>query len=157
MNPKSKTTAITGDPSSACSIEATLDVIGDRWSLLVLRSVFRGNHQFSTLQTELGIARNLLSSRLARLVENEVLTKVEYQRRPKRYEYRLTGKGADLSQALIALMNWGDRWYASGKAPTILTHRSCDAALEQVVVCTACGTDVGPTAISSRPGPGRRT
>ena len=96
---------------SACSIEAAVDVIADRWSLLILRTAFRGVRRFSEIQDDLGIAKNLLASRLRRLVEVGVLSKVAYQDHPVRYEYRLTPKGADLSATLIALMRWGDHWY----------------------------------------------
>lgn len=138
-----------------CSIATTLDVIGDRWSLLILRDVFRGARRFSEIQTDLGIAKNLLSDRLSNLVGHGVLERIPYQDRPVRYEYRLTPKGADLSTALIALMGWGDRWYATGGAPTVLVHERCGEPLEQVVRCPNCEETVSPGAIRSRPGPGR--
>lgn len=138
-----------------CSIAATLGVIGDRWSLLILRDVFRGARRFSEIQTDLGIAKNLLSDRLSSLVGHDVLERVPYQDRPVRYEYRLTAKGADLSTALIALMGWGDRWYATDGAPTVLVHETCGQPLEQVVRCPRCDETVSPGAIRSRPGPGR--
>ncbi len=138
-----------------CSIATTLDVIGDRWSLLILRDVFRGARRFSEIQTDLGIAKNLLSDRLTNLVGHGVLERIPYQDRPVRYEYRLTPKGADLSTALIALMGWGDRWYATDGAPTVLVHERCGVPLEQVVRCPNCEETVSPGAIRSRPGPGR--
>jgi DNA-binding HxlR family transcriptional regulator len=137
-----------------CSIAATLDVIGDRWSLLVLRDVFRGGHRFSEIQTSLGIAKNLLSDRLGRLVDNGLLERVPYQDRPVRYEYRLTAKGADLSPALIALMRWGDRWYANGEAPRVLVHDTCGEPIDLSVHCRACDEELSPAQIRSRPGPG---
>ncbi|MDH3679339.1 MAG: helix-turn-helix transcriptional regulator [Acidimicrobiia bacterium] len=143
------------DQRPACSIAATLAVIGDRWTLLILRDVFRGVHRFGQLQEDLGIAKNLLADRLAKLVEREVLEKVPYQSRPLRHEYRLTAKGADLSTALIALMGWGDRWYATGGAPTILVHEDCGTPLEHTVRCPRCTEPVHPGKIKSRPGPGR--
>jgi DNA-binding HxlR family transcriptional regulator len=133
----------------------TLDVIGDRWTLLILRDVFRGVRRFGQLQADLGIARNLLADRLARLVDHGVLEKVPYQARPPRHDYRLTVKGADLSTALIALMGWGDRWYATHGAPTILVHEDCGTPLEQTVRCPRCTEPVNPGKIRSRPGPGR--
>lgn len=145
-------TPVHADP--ACSIAATIGVVGDRWSLLILRQVFRGDHRFSEFVDELGIAKNLLSSRLSRLVETGVLEKVLYQEHPARYEYRLTPKGSELSGALIALMHWGDRWYADGKPPTVLTHHQCGSALEHHVWCPSCDTAVGPSQIRSKPGPG---
>lgn len=143
------------DDGPVCSIAATLDVIGDRWSLLILRDVFRGARRFSEIQTNLGIARNLLSDRLSRLVGHGVLERVPYQDRPVRNEYRLTAKGADLSTALIALMGWGDRWYATEGAPTVLVHQRCGEPVEQAVRCPNCDETVPPGAIRSRPGPGR--
>ncbi len=148
--PDSKTAA-----DSACSIQATLDLVGDRWTLLILRDVFRGVHRFSELRDDLGIARNLLTDRLNRLVEHEILQKVPYQERPVRHEYRLTTKGADLSPALVALMGWGDRWAADGQPPTLLVHEHCQTPLEQVLLCPTCDENVTPSHIRSRPGPGR--
>ncbi|MFV0525400.1 MAG: winged helix-turn-helix transcriptional regulator [Acidimicrobiales bacterium] len=146
----------TGDGGHpGCSIAATLGVIGDRWTVLILRDVFRGVHRFGELQQDLGIARNLLADRLAKLVDAGVLDRVAYQERPRRHEYRLTAKGADLSPALIALMRWGDRWYADGAPPTVLVHDACGTPLEQTVRCPRCGEAVQPGRIRSRPGPGR--
>jgi DNA-binding HxlR family transcriptional regulator len=144
------------DPSAPdCSIAATIAVIGDRWTVLILRDVFRGVRRFSQLQADLGIARNLLSDRLSKLVDHGVLERIPYQSRPLRHEYRLTAKGADLSTALIALMGWGDRWYASSGAPTILVHEDCGTPIEHAVRCPRCSQSVNPGRIKSRPGPGR--
>ena len=139
-----------------CSIAATLAVIGDRWTLLILRDLFRGVRRFAALQADLGIARNILSDRLQRLVDHGVVEQVPYQERPVRHEYRLTAKGADLSPALVALMHWGDRWYAEAP-PTVLVHDTCGTPLEQVTRCPACDEDLTPRRIASRPGPGRAT
>ena len=141
--------------SADCSIQATLDLVGDRWTLLILRDIFRGVHRFSQIQDDLGIARNLLADRLGRLVEHGILHKVPYQQRPLRHEYRLTPKGMDLSPALVALMGWGDRWAAGGEPPTVLIHDACGTDLEQVLLCPTCDETVRPTHIRSRPGPGR--
>ena len=135
----------------ACSIAATLGVIGDRWTLLILRDIFRGNHRFSEIQTELGVAKNLLSDRLNQLVCEGVLDKVQYQERPVRYEYRLTAKGADLSAALIALMLWGDRWYSDDTPPTVLVHNRCNTPLDLQVCCPTCDTVVPPGQVRSAP------
>jgi DNA-binding HxlR family transcriptional regulator len=139
----------------ACSIAATLEVIGDRWTVLILRDAFRGVRRFDQLTHDLGIARNLLADRLRKLVEHGVLSKVPYQSRPVRYEYRLTPKGIDLSPALVALMRWGDKYESgAGGPPLSLVHARCGHELEQVFVCPACHETVGPLAIRSRPGPG---
>lgn len=139
-----------GTDEAPCSIARTLEVIGDRWTLLILRDVFRGVRRFEQLHRDLGIARNLLTDRLGRLVEEGVLVKVPYQDRPPRYEYRLSPKGADLSPALIALMHWGDRWYAESGPPTVLVHDACGEPLDLLVACPACDTAVGPGHIRSR-------
>ena len=129
------------------SITAALDVIGDRWSLLVLRAVFRGIHRFSDLREDIGIASNLLSSRLSRLVENNILEKVPYQDRPPRHEYRLTEAGRDLSPVLIALMQWGDVHRSDGLAQTVLVHTQCGAPVVNTTRCTACEDIVDATSI----------
>lgn len=142
--------ADTTSNEAGCSIAATLDIIGDRWTLLVLRDVFRGVRRFSDLVEDLGIAKNLLSDRLKRLTEHGVIERVPYQNRPVRYEYRLTRKGAELSPALIALMHWGDRWCLGGQPPVTLIHDRCGTALEHHVVCPHCDASVAPGQVRSR-------
>src|SRR3954462_7920189 len=92
-----------------CSIAHTLELVGERWTLLILRDTFLGTRRFDDFQRNLGIARNILQSRLARLVDEGILRRVRYQERPERFEYRLTRKGVDLWPILVALMKWGDR------------------------------------------------
>lgn len=136
----------------SCSIAATLSVIGDRWTLLILRDIFRGVRRFTQLREDLGIAKNILSDRLQKLVDAGVLETVEYQQRPVRYEYRLTAKGQDLSPALVALMHWGDRWYADDGPPTVLVHDQCGTPLQNVTRCPECSEEITPAHIASRPG-----
>jgi len=124
------------------SILSALDAIGDRWSLLVLRGVFRGLYRFGELRDDLGIASNLLTTRLSRLVEHGVLEKVRYQERPERFEYRLTDAGRDLSPVLVSLMQWGDTHRTNGEAPTVLTHADCGEPVENITRCTSCDTPV---------------
>ena len=143
--------------TDGCSIAATLAAVGDRWTLLILRDLFRGVRRFERLHQDLGIARNLLTDRLQRLVDLEIVHRVPYQDRPVRHEYHLTTKGADLSPALVALMHWGDRWYAVDGPPTLLVHDACGTPLDQAVSCPACHEPVRPHHIRSRPGPGRAT
>ena len=143
--------------TDGCSIAATLAAVGDRWTLLILRDLFRGVRRFERLHQDLGIARNLLTDRLQRLVDLEIVHRVPYQDRPVRHEYHLTTKGADLSPALVALMHWGDRWYAVDGPPTLLVHDACGTPLDQAVSCPACHEPVSPHHIRSRPGPGRAT
>jgi len=140
--------------ADSCSIQATLDLVGDRWTLLILRDIFRGVHRFSQIAADLGIAKNLLADRLGKLVDHGILHKVPYQERPLRHEYRLTPKGMDLSPALVALMGWGDRWTSDGEPPTVLIHDACGSDLEQVLLCPSCDETVQPSHIRSRPGSG---
>lgn len=144
------------DPVVDCSIDAALRVVRDRWTVLILRDVFRGTRRFTEIQRDLGIARNVLASRIAALVEEGVLERVAYQRRPLRHEYRLTAKGADLSPALLALMRWGDRWYAPHGPPTELVHDRCGTPLVHRPRCPACDEVVPPGQVRGRPGPGSR-
>ncbi|WP_419841299.1 winged helix-turn-helix transcriptional regulator [Candidatus Poriferisodalis sp.] len=142
------TTVATG--RSGCSIQATLDIVGDRWTLLIVRDLFRGVRRFSAMQHDLGIARNMLADRLGRLVDAGIAAKVPYQHRPIRYDYVLTHKGRDLSNSLLALMAWGDRWCQDGDAPTVLVHADCGTRLELAARCPACEASVSPSGIRSR-------
>jgi len=137
-----------------CSIQGTLDVIGDRWTLLILRDLFRGVRRFSQLEDNLGIAKNLLASRLSKLVAADIVTKIPYQDKPIRHEYFLTQKGRDLSPSLVALMRWGDRWCNDGTPPTLLVHSECGTPLNQITQCPTCDESLDPDEIRSRPGPG---
>jgi DNA-binding HxlR family transcriptional regulator len=135
--------------ASDCSIAGTLAVIGDRWTILILRDAFRGVRRFDELQADLGIARNVLADRLAKLVDAGVLAKVPYCERPPRFEYRLTPKGVDLSPALVALMRWGDKHLAQGSPPLTLLHDACGQPVDQSFVCWHCDQTVTPGGLSS--------
>ena len=103
---------------------STLEVVGERWTLLIIRDVFLGIRRFDDLQRDLGWRGNILQARLERLVEEGILVKRPYQERPLRNEYRLTEKGADLWPVLVALLQWGDRYGLEGERPMILQHRT---------------------------------
>lgn len=140
------------------SIAKTLELVGDRWTMLIVRDVFRGLRRFEELREDLGIARPVLSDRLGKLVGGGILAKARYQEHPPRYEYRLTEMGLELSPALVALMRWGDRWLAGVAPGVVLCHRACGTELEQGFWCPKCATTFGPRAIKSRarqprPGP----
>jgi len=137
-----------------CSIQRTLDVIGDRWTLLILRDLFRGVRRFSRIQVDLGIARNLLAARLGSLIDEGVVKRVPYQDRPVRHEYHLTAKGRALSPSLMALMHWGDEYYCDAGPPVELVHDVCETRLELQSWCVKCNSPVGPTHIRSAPGHG---
>lgn len=140
-----------------CSLSRALAVVGDRWTLLVLRDAFLRVRRFEDFQQSLGIARRVLAARLKHLVEEGVLKKVAYQQRPARYEYRLTEKGLGLYHALIALVHWGDEHYAGKKGPPVLhRHLSCGHDFRVVASCSACGEEVRAREVAPHAGPGAK-
>lgn len=142
----------------ACSIAGALAVIGERWSLLIVREVFLGVRRFDEIQADLGIARNVLDTRLKRLIEQGVLERRRYQERPPRYEYRLTEKGLDLWPTMVALMQWGDRHAAPATGPPVLLqHKVCGGAVDEYRTCQACGERLSASDVLARPGPGARS
>ncbi len=100
-----------------CSIAKSLELVGERWTMLVVREVFLGHRRFDEIAARLGIARNVLTARLGRLVEEGVLERSRYQERPERFEYRLTEKGIDLWPVIVSLIQFGDRYYAPDGPP----------------------------------------
>jgi DNA-binding HxlR family transcriptional regulator len=141
-----------------CSIARTLAVLGDRWTLLVLREAFNGVRRFEELQRRLGIARDVLTVRLNRLVEEGVLARVPYREpgRRERHEYRLTAKGVDAYPVLVALMAWGDRHEADPEGPPVeLEHAGCGALVHAELRCED-GHAVDVREVRARPGPGAR-
>lgn len=142
------TTESVGRPlDSQAAIERTLSVIGDKWSILVVRAVLRGVRRFDELIDDLGIARPVLAERLKRLVAHGVLTKVPYQEHPARYEYRLTDAGLALSPVLVALVRWSETHLPNVEPTTALVHAPCGTELEQAFWCRTCATTFGPSAI----------
>lgn len=140
-----------------CSLAATLGVLGERWTLLIVRDAMIGLRRFDEFQHSLGIARNVLTDRLKRLVEAGVLERVEYQRRPPRFEYRLTAVGLELGTPVVGLMQWGDRHLAGPDGPPRLTrHNACGGQLHAELVCEQCGAAVADTEVDLPPGPGLR-
>lgn len=144
----------TGD--GACSIAASLGIIGDRWTILILRDAFRGLRRFDEFRRDLDIPRAVLSDRLRRLVDGGVMVRRVYQDRPVRHEYRLTKMGLELSPILVALMQWGDRWCLDSGPPTLLVHEPCGTEINLRFHCWACDEPFTATDIISRPGPGDR-
>jgi DNA-binding HxlR family transcriptional regulator len=139
-----------------CSVARTLELVGERWTILILRDAFLGIRRFDDFQRSLGVARNVLQGRLERLVENEILERVRYQERPERFEYRLTEKGLDLWPVLVALISWGDRYAAPDGPPVVLEHRGCGGAVNDRRICEACGAHLGPRDVRARRGPAAR-
>ena len=139
-----------------CSIARSLDVVGEWWTLLVLRDVFMGVRRFEAIQADLGIARNVLSDRLSTLVDHGVLGKRRYQEHPDRYEYVLTEMGQELAPVLAALMRWGDRWLSPDGPPMLMLHRECGQPVEWGGTCPHCAAAVGPRDVRIVKGPGWR-
>jgi DNA-binding HxlR family transcriptional regulator len=123
-----------------CSLARTLSVVGDRWTLLVLRESFLGIRRFDDFQARLGVTRHVLADRLKTLVEAGVLAKEAYQQRPLREEYRLSAKGLDLYPVIVSLVDWGDRHMSGPEgAPILRTHKRCGKPMQGVLVCSECG------------------
>jgi DNA-binding HxlR family transcriptional regulator len=140
--------------NQVCSVARTLEVIGDRWTLLVVRDLFFGLRRFEDLQRDLGVARNVLSDRLTRLADEGIVERGLYQERPERYEYRLTSKGKDLWPVMISLMKWGDRHALDeGGAPTRVVHKNCGGEIDERFNCRRCGEliDVTSSTVIRRP------
>lgn len=141
-----------------CSVARTLSVIGDRWTLLVVRNAFLGLRRFDDFQANLGLTRHVLADRLSRLVEEGVLRKEAYQDNPPRHEYRLTEKGRDLQPVLLALTVWGDKWMDRGQgAPLLYQHTGCGKVFTPVMSCSECGEPVNHRTVMPMPGPGLLT
>ncbi len=138
------------DAAPACSIADSLEIVGDRWTILILRDAFRGLRRFDEFRRDLDIPRAVLADRLRRLVEHGVMVKRAYQERPVRHEYRLTRMGIELSPILVSLMQWGDRWLSEDGAPTLLVHEACGTEVDLGFHCFTCERDFSPTEIASR-------
>jgi DNA-binding HxlR family transcriptional regulator len=145
--------------SRTCSLARTLEIIGQPWTLLVLRDLFNGIRRFDDLADHLGIARNVLADRLARLTDNGLAERVPY-REPghrARYEYRLTSTGIDLCTVMVAFAGWGDRHLATAAGPPArFEHRGCGATVQAALLCEAGHMLTASDRVLSRPGPGAR-
>jgi DNA-binding HxlR family transcriptional regulator len=137
-----------------CSIAGTLELIGERWTVLILRDAFLGRRRFDDFQRNLGIARNVLQARLERLVDAGILKRVRYQERPERFEYRLTRKGVELWPVVVALQKWGDRHLFDDRPPVVIVHKGCGGEIDDRRRCTVCGSDVEAWEAEPRLGPG---
>jgi DNA-binding HxlR family transcriptional regulator len=141
--------------TQTCSIAGALEVVGERWSLLIVRDVMNRRRRFDELQKGLGIARNTLAARLQRLVDESILERRAYQQSPERYEYFLTEKGLDLWPALIALLAWGDRHSPTPEGPPMLiVHKDCGGPVSDRGTCEACGQVLEARDAEALPGPG---
>jgi DNA-binding HxlR family transcriptional regulator len=134
-------------PRSACSIAAALGVIGDRWSLLVIREIAYGAHRYGEIAEGTGAATDVLAARLKALTAAGVLDKQPYSPSGSRYEYRLTDAGRELVPILVQLLTWGDRWVNSTR-PVVLEHAGHE--IDPALVCRTCGEPVGVGQVSAR-------
>lgn len=141
-----------------CSIARTLELVGDRWTLMIIRSMFalRGLHRFEEFRAELGIAKNILSDRLDLLVGHGIVDKRMYCAKPPRYEYHLTKAGQDLWPVIIAIMTWGDTYTTGDQGPpVILRHNECEHDTTPVLACGHCHKPISPRTITGRDAPSR--
>jgi DNA-binding HxlR family transcriptional regulator len=146
------------DPAT-CSIAATLGVIGEKWTLLVLREAFYGQRRHDDILEAVGCARNLLADRLRTLVDHQLLQRTAYRAagQRERFEYRLTPRALELFPVLVALMQWGDRWLApGGQPPVVLEHRGCAAAVHAELRCAAGHGQLTARDTAPAVGPGAR-
>ncbi|MRH88373.1 transcriptional regulator [Nocardia sp. SYP-A9097] len=139
--------------SFPCSITRPLVILGDRWTLLILRAALNGVRRFNAFQTELGISRSRLQDRLDRLMEHDILTK-QKQEHGAYEEYRLTQKGLEILPILMAFREWGDRYMAPDGPPMYFNHRDCTGQAHTTLICDACGTPLTERDITPVPGPG---
>jgi DNA-binding HxlR family transcriptional regulator len=142
------------DRPETCSVARAMDILGERWTMLIMREAFYGVRRFSDMQRNLGIARNILSTRLQTLVRSGILERRLYQEEPERFEYRLTQAGRDLYPAVIAIMKWGDEYLADEAGPPVVLRHTCGELIDPVLVCDCCGEPLHPHDVTPEPGPG---
>jgi DNA-binding HxlR family transcriptional regulator len=141
-------------PRDSCAVAAAVEILGDRWSLLVLREAFFGVRRFEELRRNTGAAKNILADRLTRLVADGILSREQYSERPPRFEYRLTEKGLDFWPVIVTLAQWGARWGDLDLGPAIaLQHRACGSVVEPALTCPDCGEPLDARSMRVVPGP----
>jgi DNA-binding HxlR family transcriptional regulator len=141
-------------PQQNCSAAATLELIGERWTLLIIRDVLSGARRFDQMQRSLGVARNVLAARLERLVEAGILERRPYSMNPPRDEYFLTEKGLDLWPVLVSLISWGDKHAAPDGPPVMIVHKECGGRMNDRRICERCGQELTVRDARGVPGPG---
>jgi DNA-binding HxlR family transcriptional regulator len=138
-----------------CTIARTVDLLGEGWTLLVMRQACLGTRRFEDFQQALGISRNILTLRLNKLVDEGLLRRERYQQRPVRFEYRLTDKGRDVYPILATMAAFGDKWLVGDEGtPLVLHHTTCDHDMHGVVRCSECDEPLDVRSVRARPGPG---
>ncbi len=130
-----------------CSVAQALDIVGDPWTLLIVRDALWGFRRFNDFQERLGIPRNTLTTRLAHLVDAEVVTKEPYQDNPERFEYRLTEKGRALAPVIVSLLTWGDAWAGLPEPPLALTDRDTGQTLRPLLIDEITGRPLDSIAV----------
>jgi DNA-binding HxlR family transcriptional regulator len=138
----------------SCSIAQCLEVVGEWWTLLIVRDAFFGFSRFDQFESRLGIARNVLAQRLENLVSEGVLERVPYQEHPVRHDYVLTEKGRDLWHVLTAMRQWGDRWAAPAGPPVEIVHTACGGITTVLPTCSSCGEQLSVVDVKAVRGPG---
>lgn len=137
-----------------CSVAQCLEVVGEWWTLLIVRDLFLGVRRFDELQIRLDISRNVLTERLEHLIAHGVVERRPYQERPVRNDYVLTDKGRSLWPVLSAMRQWGDEWAAPNGPPLEVVHKGCGERSHVVTTCSACGEAMGPRDVRAVAGPG---
>jgi len=140
----------------SCSIARAVDVIGQRWTPLIVRDLFAGMTKFEDIRRDLGIASNILAARLAELERNGVVDRRQYQSAPARHEYVLTDKGRDLYPVIATLLAFGDKWLSLDGAPALITHTDCGHVTTATTVCAECGGELNAANAIHSPGPGAK-
>lgn len=136
-----------------CSVARALSIVGERWTLLIIRDAFKGTRRFEGFHKNLGVTRHRLAERLAMLVDEGVLTKVPYSTHPERFEYRLTRKGLGLYPVLMTLSQWGDQWLSDEQgAPVKYWHSGCASGCHAVLACSECGEPLRAEEVSAKNG-----
>jgi DNA-binding HxlR family transcriptional regulator len=138
-----------------CSVAGALEIVGERWTLLIMREVLFGRRRFGEIRRNIGIAPNILSDRLALLVEHGLLKRKLYSEHPETYEYVPTRKGLELNSVIVALLQWGDKYAAPAAGPPrVPVHTTCGHDAEPRLHCSHCGEAIGAAELVVRPGPG---
>jgi DNA-binding HxlR family transcriptional regulator len=141
--------------TQVCSAARALEFVGERWTLLIVRdALFAGATRFSDFHKGLGIATNVLTSRLDGLVQAGIMERRESAQHPELHEYVLTEKGRQLAPVVVALTEWGDRWEAPDGPPVLYTHAPCGGEISQQITCANCGRVHDPAELKVRAGPG---
>lgn len=139
-----------------CSVAQCLEVVGEWWSMLILRDAFLGVTRFDAFQERLGISRNVLNQRLNKLVDEGILARVPYSDHPPRYDYKLTTKGRDIWPVLTAMRQWGDKYAAPDGPPVRIEHKACGHVSHAVMTCSSCGERLSARDVRVLRGPGDR-